>query len=265
MVAAVLKPKHWDEQYERGFVEWDTRRPATELQRIVAQQAIEPCRALDVGCGTGANALWSNPTNWGGIAPAINGDSLTFTGTLGLNNTNDYAVLTNTGVAFSASGFNLYGNPFFQGGGLTNTTGTNVINNDIFLTANRAAVIAGQLTLNGTVGGAFGFTKSGAGELVLAGPNTNTGVLTIATDGGVVRVEVEAIDNIGVGYGVLGKVYKGSTGEYVRRKVNGEVWLPVRARFSARGRALVRKFDFDQLTEWSDYKKFVVKTEEARR
>ena len=81
----------------------------------------------------------------------------------------------------------------------------------------------------------------------------------------IVRVEVEAIENIGVVYGVLGKIYKGTTGEFVRTKVNDEVWLPVRARLTARGRALVRKFDFDQVTEWSDYKKFVVRTEEAMR
>jgi hypothetical protein len=81
----------------------------------------------------------------------------------------------------------------------------------------------------------------------------------------IVRVEVEAIENIGVVYGVLGKIYKGTTGEFVRTKVNDEVWLPVRARLTARGSALVRKFDFDQVTEWSDYKKFVVRTEEAMR
>lgn len=139
--------------------------------------------------GAGTNALWSNPTNWGGIAPAVSGDNLIFTGALGLNNTNDYAAITNTGLAFNEGGFTLYGNPFFQGGGLTNSAGTNVINNDIFLTASRPAFIAGRLTLNGLVGGgAFGWTKSGAGELVLAGPSTNTGVLTIADGGGIVRV-----------------------------------------------------------------------------
>jgi hypothetical protein len=79
----------------------------------------------------------------------------------------------------------------------------------------------------------------------------------------IVRAELEAIDNIGVGLGVLGKVYKGTTAQYLRTKVNGEVWLPVRARVTARGRAFVRKFDLDTVTEWSEYKKFVVRTEET--
>jgi hypothetical protein len=79
----------------------------------------------------------------------------------------------------------------------------------------------------------------------------------------IVRAELEAIDNIGFGLGVLGKVYKGTTAEFLRTKVNGEVWLPVRARVTARGRALVRKFDLDTVTEWSEYKKFVVRTEEV--
>jgi hypothetical protein len=81
----------------------------------------------------------------------------------------------------------------------------------------------------------------------------------------IVRAELEAIENIGFGLGVLGKVYKGTTAEFLRTKVNGEVWLPSRARVTARGRALVRKFDLDSVTEWSDYKKFVVKTDEVLR
>jgi hypothetical protein len=81
----------------------------------------------------------------------------------------------------------------------------------------------------------------------------------------IVRVDLQAIENIGFGLGVLGKVYKGTTAEYVRTKVNGEVWLPVRARVTARGRAFVRKFDLDTVTEWSDYKKFVVRTDETIR
>ena len=82
----------------------------------------------------------------------------------------------------------------------------------------------------------------------------------------VVRVEVEAVENIGYGLGVIGKVYKGTEGEFVRTKVNGEVWLPARARLTATGRVLFRKFAVDSVTEWWDYKKFSVSTtEETRR
>ena len=77
-----------------------------------------------------------------------------------------------------------------------------------------------------------------------------------------VRVEVEALENIGYGMGIIGKVYKGTEGAFVRTKVNGEVWLPAKARLTAKGRALFRKFAVDSVTEWWDYKKFSVKTSE---
>lgn len=85
------------------------------------------------------------------------------------------------------------------------------------------------------------------------------------TEHQVVRVEIEALEDIGVGLGVIGKVYKGTVGEFVRTKVNGEVWLPSRARLTAKGRALFRKFAIDSVTEWWDYKKFSVSTMEETR
>ena len=81
----------------------------------------------------------------------------------------------------------------------------------------------------------------------------------------IVRVEIEALDDIGVGIGVIGKLYKGTVGEFERTKVNGEVWLPARARLTAKGRALFRKFAIDSVTEWWDYKKFSVSTTEETR
>lgn len=82
------------------------------------------------------------------------------------------------------------------------------------------------------------------------------------TEHQIVRVETEALTDIGVGLGVVGKIYKGTVGEFVRTKVNGEVWLPSRARLTAKGRALFRKFAIDSVTEWWDYKKFSVSTTE---
>lgn len=81
----------------------------------------------------------------------------------------------------------------------------------------------------------------------------------------IVRVQVEALEDIGYGLGIVGKVYKGTEGEFVRTKVNGEVWLPARARVNAKGRALFRKFAIDSVTEWWQYKKFSVKTSEELR
>jgi len=85
------------------------------------------------------------------------------------------------------------------------------------------------------------------------------------TEHQIVRVETEALEDIGFGFGVVGKIYKGTVGEFVRTKVNGEVWLPARARFTAKGRALFRKFAIDSVTEWWDYKKFSVSTREETR
>src|SRR5260370_439719 len=51
--------EHWDERY-RGSEPppWDTGRPSAELQRRLAEFPVAPCRALELGCGTGANAVW---------------------------------------------------------------------------------------------------------------------------------------------------------------------------------------------------------------
>jgi SAM-dependent methyltransferase len=48
----------WDDHYRAGDPPWDTGWPSSELQRVVAEEGIAPCRALDPGCGTGANAVW---------------------------------------------------------------------------------------------------------------------------------------------------------------------------------------------------------------
>ncbi|MBX9680729.1 MAG: methyltransferase domain-containing protein [Gemmataceae bacterium] len=57
--AEILEPEHWDEQYEGSEkLPWETGRPAEELCRVVAERRIRPCRALELGCGTGLNAIW---------------------------------------------------------------------------------------------------------------------------------------------------------------------------------------------------------------
>jgi hypothetical protein len=84
------------------------------------------------------------------------------------------------------------------------------------------------------------------------------------TDYQVVKIDAEAIDDLTFGWGIVGRLHKGARATFERRKVNDEVWLPARVRVAGTGRAVVfRKFAIDSVTEWFDYKKFNVKTDEA--
>jgi SAM-dependent methyltransferase len=48
----------WNDSYRQGNLPWDTGRLSSELQRVIRQNAIPPCRALELGCGTGTNSVW---------------------------------------------------------------------------------------------------------------------------------------------------------------------------------------------------------------
>jgi SAM-dependent methyltransferase len=54
-----MKDNHdWNEHYRNGMLPWDTGRPSSELQRALREHGIQPCRALEIGCGTGTNSVW---------------------------------------------------------------------------------------------------------------------------------------------------------------------------------------------------------------
>lgn len=48
----------WNQRYESGGTPWDTGLPSTELMQVVRQHKIQPGRAIELGCGTGSNAVW---------------------------------------------------------------------------------------------------------------------------------------------------------------------------------------------------------------
>src|SRR5262249_27552517 len=48
----------WQERYREGDTPWDSGRPSLELQRVVAEDGIVAGLALELGCGTGTNAVW---------------------------------------------------------------------------------------------------------------------------------------------------------------------------------------------------------------
>jgi hypothetical protein len=83
------------------------------------------------------------------------------------------------------------------------------------------------------------------------------------TDRQVVRVEMEAVEDITFGFGLLARMHKGSTVMFRRTRVNDEIWLPAEAQIKAVGKTLIfRKFALETTTRYSDYRKFDVSTSE---
>ena len=48
----------WEQRYVDGDLPWDSGRPDVHLSGVVDGYGIEPGKALEVGCGTGTNAVW---------------------------------------------------------------------------------------------------------------------------------------------------------------------------------------------------------------
>jgi hypothetical protein len=81
------------------------------------------------------------------------------------------------------------------------------------------------------------------------------------SDHELVKLEANAIDNLSWGFGILARLHKGAHLSFLRRKVNGEVWLPAVATYNGSARVgllftLRRSGSF----EYSGYKKFSVDT-----
>lgn len=52
------KQERFNQLYETGETPWELNRPDRDLVRWVGDWPISPCKALDIGCGTGFNAIW---------------------------------------------------------------------------------------------------------------------------------------------------------------------------------------------------------------
>lgn len=84
------------------------------------------------------------------------------------------------------------------------------------------------------------------------------------SDRQVVRTELEAVEDITFGLGLLARMHRGSTISFRRTLVNGEIWLPAEAQYKVVGKTLVfRKFALESTTVFSDYRKFNVTTSEG--
>jgi len=80
----------------------------------------------------------------------------------------------------------------------------------------------------------------------------------------VMNVEATAIEDVSFGWGMIAKLYKGSTARFTRRRIHG-AWLPVETRFAGTGRAIVfRKLEIDFERDYYDYRPFEISQLAAR-
>jgi hypothetical protein len=71
----------------------------------------------------------------------------------------------------------------------------------------------------------------------------------------IVRLEMTAIDDVTIGWGIIGRVHKGSRFVFARRRFEN-VWLPAEVIFEASGRTMLfRRFQFSTTTTYSGYRR----------
>jgi fibronectin-binding autotransporter adhesin len=161
-----------------------------------AAPAAAATRIWDAG---GANANWTNATNWQGDVAPVAGDTLVFpTGVVELPTTNDFPDGTEFASLTFGKAYALDGNRILLADGITNTsTQTVAIALDITLkgtligssTVTIDVAASGHILIEGVVNGAASalLRKAGAGRLVLDATNTYNGTTTV--DAGVLEIQ----------------------------------------------------------------------------
>lgn len=49
---------HWDQRYEARSTPWDSGLASRELRSRIEEEQLAPCRVLELGCGSGTNAVF---------------------------------------------------------------------------------------------------------------------------------------------------------------------------------------------------------------
>lgn len=71
----------------------------------------------------------------------------------------------------------------------------------------------------------------------------------------IVKIDMRATSDITIGWGVVGRIHKGTRVLYVRRRFEN-AWLPAETTYEATGRTLIfRPFQFNVSTTYSEYKR----------
>ncbi|MBT5018659.1 methyltransferase domain-containing protein [bacterium] len=56
--------RDWQQKYETGNIPWDSELPSAELFKVLEEYSIPPGRAIELGCGTGTNAVALAKLGW---------------------------------------------------------------------------------------------------------------------------------------------------------------------------------------------------------
>ncbi len=74
-----------------------------------------------------------------------------------------------------------------------------------------------------------------------------------------IRSDVEFIDDVSFGKGLLARLHKGTKASIRRRLINGEIWLPATAHVTGSARILLfKKIQINTINEFTDYRKYAV-------
>ena len=60
----MAEENRFKERYQAGDTPWDIGKPDSNLIQTVTTTPIKPCKALEIGCGTGDNAIWLSQQNF---------------------------------------------------------------------------------------------------------------------------------------------------------------------------------------------------------
>ncbi len=55
---STMTPAEWNERYVANELPWDSGVASKELMRVLDEEKITPCRAVELGCGTGTNSVY---------------------------------------------------------------------------------------------------------------------------------------------------------------------------------------------------------------
>lgn len=151
--------------------------------------------------GGGTDGNWSTLANWGADTAPNYANALVFAGTNNLTTNND-ATASVAAITFNsgADPFTLNGNSVTLGGNITNnSTNLQTINLPLVLSGNRTiATTSGNITLGGTISGAFNLVKTQGNTLTMNTAGSSFSLFQINT--GTARLGVN--DALPTGAGV---------------------------------------------------------------